>query len=47
LFFEVRGGDGRGMVWVGGEGAGREEGDCDGEFGGEEEREVEEAGPGD
>lgn len=35
------------MVGICGEGAGREEWDCDREFGGEEEGEVEEAGPGD
>jgi hypothetical protein len=46
-FLEVRRCDGRGVVWVGGVRARREEGDCDGEFGGEEEREVEEASPGD
>jgi hypothetical protein len=46
-FLEVRRCDGRGVVRVGGVWARWEEGDCDGEFGGEEEREVEEAGPGD
>ena len=40
-------GYGRGVSGVCGEGAGWQEGDCDGEFGGEEEGEVEKAGPGD
>lgn len=47
LLFDVGGRDGGGVVRVGGEGARGEEGDHDREFGGEEEGEVEEAGPGD
>lgn len=47
LFFEVGGGHGGGVEWVCGVWPWRQEGDCDGEFGGEEEGEVEEAGPGD
>lgn len=46
LFPEIRGGDGRGVGWVLGVRAWREVGDCDGEFGGEEEGQVEEACPG-
>jgi hypothetical protein len=45
-FLEVRRCDGRGVVGVGRVRARREEGDCNREFGGEEERQVEEAGPG-
>jgi len=33
--------------WVAGVGTRRQEGDCDGEFGGEEEGQVEQAGAGD
>lgn len=45
LFLEVRGSHGGGPGGICGERAVREEGYCDGEFGGEEEGEVEEAGP--
>lgn len=45
LLPDVGGRDGGGVGWVKGVRAWWEEGDCDAEFGGEEEGEVEEAGP--
>lgn len=47
VFADVGGGDGGVVGGIKAEGSGWEEGDCDAEFRGEEEGEVEEAGPGD